>query len=80
MPIYEYHCRSCHQEFEQLVRTMCAKVDMICPQCGGKEVERKLSVFAAKSAEHSACDSEATRSCASCCDPTTSCPMRSGGH
>ncbi|MCY3020078.1 MAG: zinc ribbon domain-containing protein, partial [Planctomycetota bacterium] len=76
MPIYEYHCRSCGQEFEQLVRSMKTDAEALCPQCGSKEVERKLSVFAAQSGGRSPCDSPSPTSCAGCSDPHGSCPMR----
>jgi putative FmdB family regulatory protein len=44
MPIYEYRCLSCTERFEELVRRPDETVP--CPQCGGGEVERLLSVFA----------------------------------
>jgi putative FmdB family regulatory protein len=45
MPIYEYRCESCTERFEELVRRPGETV--VCPQCGGTEAERLLSVFAA---------------------------------
>jgi putative FmdB family regulatory protein len=44
MPIYEYRCLSCEERFEELVRRPDDTAP--CPQCGGAEVERLLSVFA----------------------------------
>jgi putative FmdB family regulatory protein len=44
MPIYEYRCASCSERFEELVRRPDETV--ACPECGGAEVERLLSVFA----------------------------------
>ena len=44
MPIYEYRCLSCDERFEELVRRPDDTAP--CPQCGGAEVERLLSVFA----------------------------------
>ena len=44
MPIYEYRCESCAERFEELVRRPDDTV--ACPQCGGTEAERLLSVFA----------------------------------
>ena len=44
MPIYEYRCLSCDERFEELVRRPDDAAP--CPQCGGAEVERLLSVFA----------------------------------
>lgn len=47
MPIYEYSCGKCRAEFEQLVRSEVEERQLRCPECGGKRLERKLSVFAA---------------------------------
>jgi putative FmdB family regulatory protein len=43
MPIYEYACRKCGQEFETLVRSTTVPD---CPHCHSTELEKKLSVFA----------------------------------
>jgi putative FmdB family regulatory protein len=44
MPIYEYRCASCSERFEELVRRPDDAI--ACPECGGVEAERLLSVFA----------------------------------
>ena len=44
MPIYEYRCVTCAERFEELVRRPDDPVT--CPECGGVEAERLLSVFA----------------------------------
>jgi putative FmdB family regulatory protein len=44
MPIYEYRCATCAERFEELVRRPDDPVT--CPECGGVEAERVLSVFA----------------------------------
>ena len=41
MPIYEYHCASCGQEFETLVR---ANTKVACPSCESAKVERRMSL------------------------------------
>lgn len=46
MPIYEYACRQCNQEFEILVR---GQELPHCPDCGGEKLDRLLSVTAAPS-------------------------------
>ncbi len=51
MPIYEYRCLGCGKEFELLTPTMNDPDDLVCAQCGSKDVERQLSVFAARQAE-----------------------------
>ena len=48
MPIYEYECRSCGNQFEQLVRTGDTAA---CPSCRGVDLERLLSMCAVSS-EH----------------------------
>ena len=44
MPIYEYECSECHSAFEVLVR---GKESAACPSCGGRKLERQLTVQAA---------------------------------
>src|SRR3954466_7000623 len=46
VPIYEYACKACNHQFEQLVRTMNGSEKMKCPQCGSTQTARALSVFA----------------------------------
>lgn len=46
MPIFEYHCQSCHHEFETLVRTGDTPA---CPKCAGTELEKLLSLPAIQS-------------------------------
>jgi putative FmdB family regulatory protein len=48
MPIYEYACRSCGHEFEQLIRTGDTAA---CPSCKGQDLERLLSQVSVSS-EH----------------------------
>ena len=62
MPIYEYACRTCSQEFETLVR---GSESPSCIQCGGTQLEKKLSVFAAGKAEPTA----TTTACGTCGHP-----------
>ena len=46
MPIYEYACEKCGNEFELLVR---GKEKAACPKCKSVKLERKLSLPAIKS-------------------------------
>ena len=47
MPIYEYSCADCQQTFEKM-RPMSRADDAIsCPDCGGVQTKRGLSLFAA---------------------------------
>ena len=44
MPLFEFHCRECDQDHEILVR---GDMEPECPSCGGKSLEKLLSVPAA---------------------------------
>ena len=50
MPIYEFKCRACGRMFEDLVRDGDTPS---CPACKSQDLERQLSLFAAKSADRS---------------------------
>jgi putative FmdB family regulatory protein len=45
MPIYEFACMTCERHFEELVRMDDAPP--ACPECGGTNVVKQLSMFAA---------------------------------
>lgn len=47
MPIYEYVCRQCDREFDELIRNPRDEAALRCSACGSAEIERKLSVPAA---------------------------------
>jgi putative FmdB family regulatory protein len=44
MPIFEYTCKKCGTEFEELVRSGEEKVE--CPVCQSSKIEKRLSSFA----------------------------------
>ncbi len=48
MPMYEYKCRDCGQEFEELVSSH----DELppCPECGKDKTEKLMSACAVKTA------------------------------
>jgi len=69
MPIYEFHCAKCGQDFETLVMRSDEKIT--CPKCQSKRVNRMLSGFAHKSegkmvSSSGGCASCGGGSCASC--------------
>ncbi len=66
MPIYEYRCTSCKEDFEILV--MGDQNNLHCPQCDGQDVTRKLSTFASHGTEKggSSCSGCSSKSCDSC--------------
>jgi len=66
MPLFEYACRSCDREFETLVR---ASETPACPACGGTDLERRLSVFAAHTNGSGADAMPAVGACGRCGDP-----------
>lgn len=45
MPVYEYHCRACETDFDDLVRMGTPDEEIECPRCGKHEAKRLLSVF-----------------------------------
>lgn len=47
MPIFDFRCKECNQVFERLVKAN-ATEGPACPQCGGSEVTRLVSLFAAQ--------------------------------
>ncbi|MBK6898775.1 MAG: zinc ribbon domain-containing protein [bacterium] len=51
MPMYEFACRACGAEFEELCTAAEAAAGKVaCPACGARKSERKLSTFASKDA------------------------------
>ena len=78
MPIYEYRCLGCGKEFELLTPTMNDPDDLACTHCGSKDVERQLSVFAARQAE---VERGGCNSCPAASSDSPCCPWRanSGG-
>jgi putative FmdB family regulatory protein len=46
MPIYEYECRACGQQFEFL---KLPSTDAVCPSCESRDLERVISMFAVSS-------------------------------
>ena len=45
MPIYEYRCSECGEEFEKLLRSMSAAQEICCPRCGSRRVKKGISLF-----------------------------------
>jgi putative FmdB family regulatory protein len=71
MPIYEYKCDECPEEFEKLVSG--TNPDVSCPKCGSKKVTKKFSLFGMSGVEKpvtssggSGCSSCKASSCKSC--------------
>ncbi|MBI3148423.1 MAG: zinc ribbon domain-containing protein [Betaproteobacteria bacterium] len=66
MPIYEYLCRGCGEEFETLVRASAPAPE--CPACHGQDLTKKLSAFAAISVASAA---PPAPPCGGCANPGT---------
>ncbi len=43
MPIYEYECLACKNEFQQLILKKEEVEDLVCPECGAHDVKRLIS-------------------------------------
>ena len=59
MPIYEYRCRRCGQEFERRRSFSDDDAEVECPKCGTKGPERVISRVAAGGAGESCAPSPA---------------------
>jgi putative FmdB family regulatory protein len=70
MPIFEYKCEDCGEEFEQLVSGKNPKV--ICLKCSSKNLKKKFSLFGMSgvtkqaSSSGSGCTSCSSSSCSTC--------------
>ena len=53
MPIYEFICTECQNDFEALVRSSDWN-GTTCPKCESSKLEKKLSVFAASGGQDAA--------------------------
>ena len=61
MPIYEYQCGDCGNEFSRLQSIGASADGVRCPKCKSHEVERQLSTFASTSSSPDvACPSAST--------------------
>ncbi len=72
MPIYEYNCAKCGDDFELLVFK---SDEPACPKCGSKELHKKMSACgfsvgykfkAASSGSGSGCSGCSSSNCSSC--------------
>lgn len=69
MPIYEYRCDSCGEEFEKLV--LAASEKPLCPQCNSSRVHKLMSACAFSVGN--TFKSTAASNCASCAPSAASC-------
>jgi putative FmdB family regulatory protein len=71
--MYEYQCAACQAVFDELVRTPRDEQHLKCPRCGGTQVARKLSTFAAHAGPTTKSSGQ-PGPCGSCCNPDGACP------
>jgi putative FmdB family regulatory protein len=45
MPIYEFQCNRCQQEFDYLLKVDESYATLTCPQCGGNSLTKLVSSF-----------------------------------
>ena len=45
MPIYEYRCEECDEDFEVFVRSRSQQASPTCPRCESHRVKKALSLF-----------------------------------
>ncbi|HUU82561.1 MAG TPA: zinc ribbon domain-containing protein [Phycisphaerae bacterium] len=74
MPVYEYICRKCGHEFEELVKSMSSRDEVDCPSCGAGGSVRQLSVFAAREAGPASGLPDGGGPCGQCGNSGGACP------
>lgn len=65
MPIYEYRCKNCGNEFEMLRGINQSDGEIECEMCGQKQAQKLFSTFAASAAVSTG--SYATSGADTCC-------------
>lgn len=71
MPIYEFDCHDCGDQFESLVLSF-SKIDGVtCPDCKSSNVTKKISTFAVKGDTSSSGSSAFNNSAAACSTGST---------
>lgn len=66
MPLFEFTCRDCGQNFEELVRITSHIEGVTCPICNGTDVKKKVSTFASKTSGGSSPSFSSSSSSSSC--------------
>lgn len=66
MPIYEFRCQDCEQDFEKIILGSANEVK--CPHCQSDRVIKKISAFSFKSGSKFV-SSSTSGGCSSCSSP-----------
>jgi len=45
MPVYEYRCKDCGEDFDLFVRSAEQQKTPTCPYCGSEKVKKAVSLF-----------------------------------
>jgi len=53
MPIYEFKCKKCGKNFEQLIFSSDEEEKLACPSCGQSDTSRLMSSFSSGSSSSS---------------------------
>jgi len=48
MPLYEYQCNDCGEEFEKMLPFSQANQSPECPSCQGQDTRKKISTIASR--------------------------------
>ena len=63
MPVYEYHCNTCGESFEKLVRLAEIDTQPECPVCHSVDTRKRISLLARSSFAGSAGSQPAAATC-----------------
>ncbi len=67
MPIFEYHCRECHNKFEKLV--LGSDKEIACDNCRSRNLEKLFSTFGVQSGEPNSLSESMASGCS--CTPAS---------
>ncbi|MFQ6091616.1 MAG: zinc ribbon domain-containing protein [bacterium] len=71
MPIYEFECARCGEQFEELIRSAVEEKILLCPKCHGRKIRRLFSAFGFKSGSKAVSSlPSAGQSCRTCAAKT----------
>ncbi len=70
MPLYEYHCNTCGENFEKMVRFAEQEQAPECPECHSRDTRKRISLFASRGFSPSSFGSGASGS--ACSAPSSS--------